>query len=117
MIVPVGTYSQVLKKIVKRSGRIETTDIIPVVFVPMTGEGVKEKNDGVMGRWGEEECSGVKPKLYTLLVWGRLVFYEAEELRSIFSTRRFRFSNSTSSAVKRLSSSEYENFIIDLSSS
>ena len=43
MIVPVGTYSQVLKKIVKRSGRIETTDVIPVVFVPMTGEGVKEK--------------------------------------------------------------------------
>ncbi len=43
MVVPVGTYSQVLKKIVKRSGRIETTDITPVVFVPMTGEGVKEK--------------------------------------------------------------------------
>jgi len=43
MVVPVGTYSQVLKKIVKRSGRIETSDIIPVVFVPMTGEGVKQK--------------------------------------------------------------------------
>lgn len=42
MVVPVGTYSQVLKKIVKRSGRIETSDIIPVVFVPMTGEGVKQ---------------------------------------------------------------------------
>ena len=41
MVVPVGTHSQVLKKIVKRSGRIETTDITPVVFVPMTGEGVK----------------------------------------------------------------------------
>jgi protein-L-isoaspartate(D-aspartate) O-methyltransferase len=43
MVVPVGTYSQELKKIVKRSGKIETTDIIPVVFVPMTGEGVKQK--------------------------------------------------------------------------
>jgi protein-L-isoaspartate(D-aspartate) O-methyltransferase len=43
MVVPVGTYSQVLKKIVKRSGRVETTDIIPVLFVPMTGNGVKEK--------------------------------------------------------------------------
>jgi len=43
MVVPVGTYSQVLKKIVKRSGRIETSDIVPVVFVPMTGEGVKQK--------------------------------------------------------------------------
>ncbi len=41
MVVPVGTYGQVLKKIVKRSGRIETSDIIPVVFVPMTDEGVK----------------------------------------------------------------------------
>lgn len=44
MVVPVGTYAQELKKIVKRSGKIETTDVISVVFVPMTGEGVKQKN-------------------------------------------------------------------------
>jgi protein-L-isoaspartate(D-aspartate) O-methyltransferase len=43
MVVPVGTYTQELKKIIKRSGKIETTDIIPVVFVPMTGDGVKGK--------------------------------------------------------------------------
>ncbi len=43
MVLPVGTYSQELKKIVKRSGKIETTDIVPVAFVPMTGEGVKQK--------------------------------------------------------------------------
>jgi protein-L-isoaspartate(D-aspartate) O-methyltransferase len=43
MVVPVGAYAQELKKIVKRSGKIETTDVIPVVFVPMTGEGVKQK--------------------------------------------------------------------------
>ena len=43
MVLPVGTYSQELKKIVKRSGRIETTDVLPVVFVPMTGEGLKQK--------------------------------------------------------------------------
>ncbi len=43
MVVPVGTYAQELKKIIKRSGKIETTDVIPVVFVPMTGEGVKQK--------------------------------------------------------------------------
>ncbi len=43
MVVPVGAYSQELKKIVKRSGKIEISDIIPVLFVPMTGEGVKEK--------------------------------------------------------------------------
>jgi protein-L-isoaspartate(D-aspartate) O-methyltransferase len=43
MVVPVGTYAQELKKIVKRSGKIVTTDVIPVVFVPMTGEGVKKK--------------------------------------------------------------------------
>jgi protein-L-isoaspartate(D-aspartate) O-methyltransferase len=43
MVVPVGTYTQELKKIVKRSGKIETTDIIPVIFVPLTGEGVKGK--------------------------------------------------------------------------
>jgi protein-L-isoaspartate(D-aspartate) O-methyltransferase len=43
MVVPVGSYAQELKKIVKQSGKIETTGIIPVVFVPMTGEGVKPK--------------------------------------------------------------------------
>jgi protein-L-isoaspartate(D-aspartate) O-methyltransferase len=43
MIIPVGAYSQALKKIVKRSGKIESSDVLPVVFVPMTGEGVKEK--------------------------------------------------------------------------
>jgi len=43
MVLPVGIYTQELKKIVKRSGKIETTDVIPVVFVPMTGEGVKGK--------------------------------------------------------------------------
>jgi protein-L-isoaspartate(D-aspartate) O-methyltransferase len=43
MVVPVGTYSQDLKKIVKKSGKVETTGIIPVIFVPMTGEGVKKK--------------------------------------------------------------------------
>lgn len=43
LVVPVGTHSQELKKIVKRSGKIETTDVIPVIFVPMTGEGVKGK--------------------------------------------------------------------------
>jgi len=43
MVVPVGAYSQELKKIVKRSGKIVTTDVIPVVFVPMTGDGVKQK--------------------------------------------------------------------------
>ena len=44
MVVPVGSYSQALKKIVKRSGKIESTDVLPVLFVPMTGEGVKKKN-------------------------------------------------------------------------
>jgi len=43
MVVPVGTYSQELKRIVKRSGSIETSDIIPMVFVPMTGDGVKQE--------------------------------------------------------------------------
>lgn len=43
MVLPVGAYSQELKKVVKRSGKIEATDIIPVVFVPMTGEGVKQR--------------------------------------------------------------------------
>jgi len=44
LVVPVGLYTQELKKIVKHSGKIETIDIIPVIFVPMTGEGVKQKN-------------------------------------------------------------------------
>jgi len=43
MVLPVGAYAQELKKIVKRYGKIDSTDIIPVVFVPMTGDGVKKK--------------------------------------------------------------------------
>lgn len=43
LVLPVGAHSQELKKVVKRSGKIETTNIIPVIFVPMTGEGVKQK--------------------------------------------------------------------------
>lgn len=43
LVLPVGTHSQELKKVVKRSGEMETKDIIPVIFVPMTGEGVKGK--------------------------------------------------------------------------
>jgi hypothetical protein len=44
MVVPVGAYTQELKRIVKRAGKIETTDVIPVIFVPMTGEGVRQKH-------------------------------------------------------------------------
>ena len=43
MVVPVGTHTQELKKVVKQSGKIETIDVIPVLFVPMTGKGVKQK--------------------------------------------------------------------------
>ncbi len=43
MVLPVGVHAQELKKIVKRSGKIESTNIIPVIFVPMTGDGVKKK--------------------------------------------------------------------------
>ena len=43
MVVPVGTHTQGLKKVVKRSGKMETIDVIPVLFVPMTGKGVKQK--------------------------------------------------------------------------
>lgn len=43
MVIPVGTYSQELKKIVKKGEKIETIDVIPVIFVPMTGEGVKKR--------------------------------------------------------------------------
>jgi len=43
MVLPLGTFTQELKKIVKRSGKMETIDVIPVLFVPMTGEGVKQK--------------------------------------------------------------------------
>lgn len=44
MIVPVGTYpNQELKRITKKSGKAEITDILPVLFVPMTGEGLLKK--------------------------------------------------------------------------
>lgn len=43
MVLPVGSYSQDLKKITKRSGKIETTSVIPVIFVPMTGDGINQR--------------------------------------------------------------------------
>ena len=43
MVIPVGELTQELKRIVKRGGKLETTDVIPVIFVPMTGDAVKEK--------------------------------------------------------------------------
>jgi protein-L-isoaspartate(D-aspartate) O-methyltransferase len=43
MVIPVGELTQELKKIVKRGGKLETTNVIPVIFVPMTGDGVKKK--------------------------------------------------------------------------
>jgi len=44
MVIPVGEFTQELKKIVKRGGKLETTNVIPVIFVPMTGDGIKQKN-------------------------------------------------------------------------
>lgn len=45
MVLPVGTFPyQELKKIIKKSGKPEVTDILPVLFVPMTGSKVKPKN-------------------------------------------------------------------------
>jgi protein-L-isoaspartate(D-aspartate) O-methyltransferase len=43
LVIPVGDYYQELKKITKVKGEIKSQDIIPVVFVPMTGEHVKKK--------------------------------------------------------------------------
>ncbi|MGQ9636873.1 MAG: protein-L-isoaspartate(D-aspartate) O-methyltransferase [Thermodesulfobacteriota bacterium] len=43
LVIPVGTYSQELKKITKRHGQLDIEDVIPVIFVPMTGKGVKQK--------------------------------------------------------------------------
>jgi protein-L-isoaspartate(D-aspartate) O-methyltransferase len=42
MVVPVGTFWQELLLIEKKDGELRETSIIPVRFVPMTGEGVKE---------------------------------------------------------------------------
>jgi protein-L-isoaspartate(D-aspartate) O-methyltransferase len=44
MVLPIGAYPhQELKLVTKKSGRLEVVDIFPVLFVPMTGDGVKRK--------------------------------------------------------------------------
>ena len=43
LVIPVGDFYQDLKKITKVKGQIKRQDIIPVVFVPMTGEHIKGK--------------------------------------------------------------------------
>jgi len=45
LVIPVGERWQNLKVIKKVNGEIESKIIIPVKFVPMTGEGVKEDYD------------------------------------------------------------------------
>jgi protein-L-isoaspartate(D-aspartate) O-methyltransferase len=42
MVIPVGEYVQELKLLRKKKSEIVIVDTIPVMFVPMTGEGVKE---------------------------------------------------------------------------
>lgn len=41
MVIPVGEYYQELELITKENGKIKTTSIIPVRFVPMVGEAQK----------------------------------------------------------------------------
>jgi protein-L-isoaspartate(D-aspartate) O-methyltransferase len=41
LVIPVGDYYQELKKVTKAKGQIESQNVTPVVFVPMTGEYVK----------------------------------------------------------------------------
>jgi protein-L-isoaspartate(D-aspartate) O-methyltransferase len=42
MVVPVGTFWQELLLIEKEDGELRETSVLPVRFVPMTGEGVKK---------------------------------------------------------------------------
>ncbi|MDY6843181.1 MAG: protein-L-isoaspartate(D-aspartate) O-methyltransferase [Thermodesulfobacteriota bacterium] len=42
MVIPVGSHYQLLKKIIKKDGKIKSTDLIPVRFVPMTGNHMKK---------------------------------------------------------------------------
>ncbi|MBU1077646.1 MAG: protein-L-isoaspartate(D-aspartate) O-methyltransferase [Spirochaetes bacterium] len=43
MVIPVGDYFQELKVLTKRKGKINETSVIPVRFVPMTGDHIKKK--------------------------------------------------------------------------
>ncbi len=43
MVIPVGEFYQELKLIEKTNGEIKTTSIIPVRFVPMTGQEIEKK--------------------------------------------------------------------------
>jgi protein-L-isoaspartate(D-aspartate) O-methyltransferase len=44
LVIPVGTYHQELKVLTRTSEGIESQTILPVRFVPMTGEAEKKKN-------------------------------------------------------------------------
>jgi protein-L-isoaspartate(D-aspartate) O-methyltransferase len=43
MVIPVGTYAQELVLVEKKAGKIIRRSVAPVIFVPMTGEGVRRK--------------------------------------------------------------------------
>jgi protein-L-isoaspartate(D-aspartate) O-methyltransferase len=44
LVIPVGDFYQELKRVKKVKGNFKEESIIPVRFVPMTGDGVKKKN-------------------------------------------------------------------------
>ncbi|MCK4305363.1 MAG: protein-L-isoaspartate(D-aspartate) O-methyltransferase [Candidatus Eisenbacteria sp.] len=43
LVIPVGTYAQQLLLVEKRGGRLFEETVLPVRFVPMTGDGVEKK--------------------------------------------------------------------------
>jgi len=44
LVLPIGKYPyQELKKGIKKGGRVEIKEVLSVLFVPMTGEGVKQR--------------------------------------------------------------------------
>jgi protein-L-isoaspartate(D-aspartate) O-methyltransferase len=43
LVIPVGDFYQELKTVTKVKGQLKTQNVIPVLFVPMTGEHVKTK--------------------------------------------------------------------------
>jgi protein-L-isoaspartate(D-aspartate) O-methyltransferase len=46
MVIPVGDYSQELVVLTKKDGRIEERSVLPVRFVPMTGDYIEGKKQG-----------------------------------------------------------------------
>ena len=76
MIIPVGQrYEQTLVRLQKKAGKLERSDLVPSLFVPMTGHAEERREvlpngeNPSLANPGFETCLPDKPNTFCLVLW------------------------------------------------